>query len=90
MGKNDLNADNEYPFEHGEIIHYTLDGVSIHPVTTKTQASFLTQLPERKETTRGFHHEADGDFKTVSEFNGCDRRKLRMDKQHRSYSTIPT
>jgi hypothetical protein len=35
---------------------------------------FLTQLPERKETTHGFHHEANGDFKTVTEFNGCERR----------------
>jgi hypothetical protein len=51
-----------------------LDGVSIHPVTTKLEASFLTQLQERKETTQGFHHEANGDFKTVTEFNGCDRR----------------
>jgi hypothetical protein len=31
-------------------MNYTLDGVSIHPVTTKIQAPFLTQLPERKET----------------------------------------
>jgi hypothetical protein len=46
----------EYPFEQGEVINYTLDGVSIHPVTTKLQASFLTQLLERKETH--------GDFKT--------------------------
>ena len=38
----------EYPFEHGEVNNYTLDGVSIHPVTTKIQASFLTQLLERK------------------------------------------
>ena len=30
-------ADIEYPFEHGEVINYTLDGVSI------------TQLPERKK-----------------------------------------
>jgi hypothetical protein len=51
-----------------------LDGVSIHPVTTKKQVSFLIQLPERKETTQGFHNEANGDFKTVTEFNGCDRR----------------
>ena len=58
-------ADVEYPFEHGEVINYTLDGVSIHPVTTKIQTSFLTQLPERKETAHGFHHEANGDFKTV-------------------------
>jgi hypothetical protein len=28
--------------------------------------SFLTQLPERKETKQGFHHEANGDCKTVS------------------------
>ena len=44
----------------------------------KIQASFLTQLPERKETAQGFHHEVNGDFKTVTEFNGCDRRTLRM------------
>ena len=58
-------ADIEYPFEHGEVINYTLDGVSIYPVTTKIQASFLTQLPERKETAQGFDHEANVDFKTV-------------------------
>ena len=75
---------------HGEIINSTLDGVSIHTVTTKIQVFFLTQLPERKETTEGFHHEANGDFKTVTEFNGCDRRRLRMDQQHCSYSTILT
>jgi hypothetical protein len=28
-------ADAEYPFEHGEVIIYILDGVSIHPVTTR-------------------------------------------------------
>jgi hypothetical protein len=58
-------SDIEYPFEHGEVINYTLDGVSIHPVTTKIQASFLTLLPERKETAQGFHHETNGDFKIV-------------------------
>ena len=83
MGKNK-------PFEYGEVINYTLDGLSIHPVTTKIQASFLTQLPERKETAQGFHHEAIGDFKTVTEFNVCDWRKLRMDQQHCSFSTILT
>ena len=62
-------ADIEYPFEHGEIINYTFDDVSIHPVTTKIQVSFLTQLPERKETSQGFHHEASGDYKTVTEFS---------------------
>jgi hypothetical protein len=80
----------EYSFENGEVINYPLDGVSIHPVTTKIHASFLTQLPERKETTQGFHHEDNGDFKTVTEFNACDRLKLRMDQQHCSYSTILT
>jgi hypothetical protein len=54
-----------------------LDGVPIHAVTTKIQAFFLTQLPERKETTQGIHHEANGDFETVTEFNGCARRKRR-------------
>ena len=67
---------------HGVIINYTLDGVPIHPVTTKIQ--------ERKETAQGFHHEANGDFKTVTEFNGCDWRKLRMNQQRFSYSTILT
>jgi hypothetical protein len=33
-------------------------------------------LPERKETAQGFYHEANGDFKTVTEFNGCDKRGL--------------
>ena len=31
-------TDIEYPFEHGEVINYTLVGVSTHPVTTKIQA----------------------------------------------------
>ena len=43
----------EYPFEHGEVINYPLDGVSIHPVTMKIQALFLTPFPERKETAPG-------------------------------------
>jgi hypothetical protein len=72
--KTHKKADGENPFEHGKVINYTLHGVSIHPVATKIQAFFPTQLPERKETAQGFHHEADGDFKTVTEFNGCDMR----------------
>ena len=51
--------------EDGEVMNYILDWLSIHPITTKIQASFLTPLPERKETTQGFHHEANGDFKTI-------------------------
>ena len=83
-------ADIKYPFESAKVINYTADGISIHPVTTKIHVSFLTQLPKRKETAQIFHHESNGDFKTVTEFNGCDRRKLRMDQQHCSYSTILT
>ena len=55
-------ADIEYPFEHSKVMNYTLDDLSIHPVTTKIQASLLTQLPERKDTAQGFHHKANGDF----------------------------
>ena len=43
------------PFVHVEVTNYTLDGVSIHPVTTKIKASLLTQLPERKKTAQEFH-----------------------------------
>ena len=54
-GYNNNHKKQTYPFEH-EVINYTLEGVSIHPVTTKIQASFLTKLPERKETAQEFHH----------------------------------
>jgi hypothetical protein len=49
-----LITDIEYPFKHIEVINYTLDGLSINPVTTKIQLSFLTQWMERKETAQGF------------------------------------
>ena len=65
MGEKKI-ADIEYLFQHGEVINYALDDVSVHPVTTKIQASFLTQLSERKETAQGFHHEANGVLKTVT------------------------
>ena len=55
--KHTHKIDIEYPFEHGAVINYTLDGVSIHLVTTKIQASFLTQLLERNETAQGFHRQ---------------------------------
>jgi hypothetical protein len=71
-GKRFYKEDIEYPFENGEVNNYTLDGVSTYPVTTKIQASFLTQLPEKKETAQRFHHGAKGDF-AVTDFNGCDR-----------------
>ena len=60
-----LCADIEYPFKHGEVIHYSLDGVLTHPVTTKIQVFFLTPTPERKATAQGFHHEANGAFLKV-------------------------
>jgi hypothetical protein len=44
----------EYLFEHDEVIKYTLDGVSTHPVTTKIQASFLTQLRRGRKPLRDF------------------------------------
>jgi hypothetical protein len=88
MGKPN-KADIEYPFEHGGVMNDFLDGVSVHPVTAQIEMSFLTQLSEKKETSQGFHNEANGDSKTVTKLNGCDRRKLRMD-QHCSYSTILT
>ena len=54
------------------------------------QVSFLTHLPERKETAQEFPHEAAGDFKTVTELNGWARWKLRMDQHCWKYSTILT
>ena len=57
-----------------------MDGASIQSVTTKIQVSFLTQLPERKDTAQGIPHEANVDFRRVTEFNGCDRRIMRMDQ----------
>ena len=49
MGKN-KKADIEYPFENGEVIHWT----NLNSITTKIQPSFLTQLPGGKETAQGF------------------------------------
>jgi hypothetical protein len=71
-------------------MNYSLEGVSIQPVTTKIQVSYLTQQPERKETAQAFHHEANGDIKTVTEFNCCEKRKLRMDQQHWQAAYNPT
>jgi hypothetical protein len=89
MGK---KKDIAYTFENGEVINYSLDGVSIHPVTTNIWTSFLTNSVAGEEgNCSGIStHEANGDFKTVTELNGCDRRKLRMAQQHCSYSTILT
>ena len=67
-------ADAEYTFEHGEVINQAFDGVSIHSVPTKIQTSFPTDFRERKESAQGFHYEDNGDLKTMTEFDGRDRR----------------
>jgi hypothetical protein len=41
----------------------------MNPVTRR-QASFLTELPEKKETAQRFHNEANGDFKREKTENG--------------------
>ena len=51
-------------FEHGEVINYTLGGVSNTPSHYK-DTSFLPNLVAREEGNHsGIHREADGDFKT--------------------------
>jgi hypothetical protein len=57
----------------GEVIKITLWMVYQY---TQREA-YLTQLPEKEETTQIFHHETNGDFATVADLNSCDRRKLR-------------
>ena len=56
MGNKTKKSDIEYPFEHGEVNNYNLDVVSIHPVTTKIQASLIILKniffnPEYKSST---------------------------------------
>jgi hypothetical protein len=79
MGKKKI--DNE---QHGKVVNYTLDGVSIHPVTTKIHVSFLTQLPDRKDIAQGFHHKANGDFKIVTELSLCHNTNLIDSVKERS------
>ena len=90
LGKKNKNLTLNIPLSTVKLLITLWMVYQLHPVTTKIHVSFLTQLPERKETAQGFHHEANGDFKTVTEFNGCDRRKLSMEQEHCSYSTILT
>ena len=59
-------ADVEYPFEHSKVINYTLVVYQYTQSLQRYRCPFLTQLPERKETAQRFHHEANGDFETVS------------------------
>ena len=69
-----LVADIEYPFEHGEVINYTLDGVSVHPVTTDTGV-FPKSVAGEEGNHSGILPLRQMDFKKVTEFNGRDRRK---------------
>ena len=89
MGNNN-KSDIEYIFLHGQINNYAVDDVLNQPDTSNMQSSFWTELQDRNETAQGCHHEAIGDFKTATEFNGCDGRKQRLDQQHCSDSTIMT
>ena len=50
-------------------MNYTLDVVSMDPVTTKIQGSFLTQLLYWKEAAQGFTTLKQLDM------NGCDKKK---------------
>jgi hypothetical protein len=59
-----------------------LHGESIHPVTTKIQASFLAQLPD-------FIMMPMVTLKQLQSIMGVIW-ELRMDQQHCSYSTILT
>jgi hypothetical protein len=61
-----------------------LDGVSIHPVTT---AVLPNSVAGEEGNCSRISPLGNGDFKTVTKFNGCGRR---MDQQHCSYSTILT
>ena len=63
--KNTKKADIEYPFEHGEVLNDTLDGVSIHPVTTKLQG-FLPLICRRgRKLLRDFTMRPTGTLKQL-------------------------
>ena len=77
-------------FEHGEVINYALDGESITPSHDKNTGVLPNSVAVEEGNCSGISPWEKNDFKTVTEFNGCDRRKLRMDQQHCSYSTVLT
>ena len=62
MGQN-KKADFEYPFDHGDLL-ITL--WMVYQYTKSLQRYRLpTQLLERKETTQGFHKQANCDYKKL-------------------------
>ena len=75
-------------FERDMVVGSRCTDLSVSRTATLLGFSHSTQLSERKENAQGFHHDANGDFKTVAEFNSCDRRKCGWDQQHCIYSII--
>jgi hypothetical protein len=47
-------ADIEYHFEHGEVINYTLDGVSIHSVAARYRRLSLLSCQRGRKQLRDF------------------------------------
>ena len=88
MGKK--KADIKYAFEHGEVINYTVDGVSIYPFTKKRYTRVLPNSVAREVGNLSAISQRPMVTLKQLEFNGCDKRTRRMDQQHFSYSTILT
>jgi hypothetical protein len=90
MSKNTIEkADIEYPFEHGAVINYTLNGVSIQKWQRYRRPSQLScqrvRIPLRYFTMRPIVT-----LKQLQSLMSEIGKKLRMDQQHCSYSTILT
>ena len=82
--------DTEYPFDHGKVINYTLDDVSIPPSHYKDTGVLPNSVAGEEGPAQECHNEPNGDFQSVTDINTCNRRKLRMDQQHCGYPTILT
>ena len=68
--------------------HLLVDGLKIEDIEYPFEYPFTPShykdtdvLPNTVAKEEG-NHEANGDLKIVTEFNGCDRRKLRMQAGH--------
>jgi hypothetical protein len=83
-------ADIEYPFEHGEVINYPLDGVPIHPVTIKIQVSFTNPVAGEEGNRSGISPMVTlKQLQSLMSFT-LKFSQLKTDQQQRSYSTILT
>jgi hypothetical protein len=76
MGNNN-KSDISYIFKHGQVNYYAADYILNHPDALKLLLPFWTELQ-------------DSDFKTATEFNVCNGRKLRMDQEYSSDAAIMT